>query len=68
MTPEHDTVTYTAAARLFHWVTAVLVLSMVLFGIIMLQIDSGPTQDLLFNLHRSIGVILLPIVLLRRRH
>src|SRR5262245_51194441 len=56
---------YTLTARIFHWVTAALVLSMIPFGIIMLRIESGPTQDLLFNLHRSIGVILVPIVVLR---
>ena len=56
---------YTLSARIFHWITAALVLSMIPFGIIMLRIDSGPTQDLLFNLHRSTGVILLPIVICR---
>ena len=56
---------YTLSARVFHWVTAALVLSMIPFGIVMLQIGSGPTQDLLFNLHRSIGVVLLPIVVCR---
>jgi cytochrome b561 len=56
---------YTLGARIFHWVTAVLVLSMIPFGIIMLRIKAGPAQDLLFNLHRSIGVILLPIVVCR---
>lgn len=56
---------YDLTARIFHWFTAVLVLTMIPFGIVMLRIDAGPTQDLLFNLHRSIGVILLPIVLLR---
>jgi cytochrome b561 len=60
--PEQTTPAYTLAARIFHWVTAVLVLSMIPFGIIMLRLDSGPTQDLLFNLHRSIGAVLLPIV------
>lgn len=56
---------YTLGARIFHWVTAILVLSMIPFGIIMLRIDSGPAQDLLFNLHRSIGATLLPIVVCR---
>jgi cytochrome b561 len=63
--PDHSTPAYTMAARIFHWVTAVLVLSMIPFGIIMVRIDSGPTQDLLFNLHRSIGAILLPIIVAR---
>lgn len=62
---DRTTPAYTLSARIIHWVTVVLVLSMIPFGIIMLRIDSGPTQDLLFNLHRSIGVILLPIVVCR---
>ncbi len=56
---------YTLGARIFHWVTAALVLCTIPFGIIMLRIKEGPVQDLLFNLHRSIGAILLPIVVCR---
>lgn len=56
---------YTLSARILHWLTAILVLSMIPFGILMVRINEGPAQDLLFNLHRSIGVILLPIVFVR---
>jgi cytochrome b561 len=56
---------YTLTARVLHWIVAVLVLSTIPFGLIMVRLDSGPTQDLLFNLHRSIGAVLLPIVLVR---
>ncbi len=60
-----DRPAYTVSARILHWVTAVLVLSMIPFGLLMVRMKEGPTQDLLFNLHRSIGAILLPIVLIR---
>ena len=60
-----DRPSYTVSARVLHWVTAALVLSMIPFGLIMVRIKEGPTQDLLFNLHRSIGVILLPLVVIR---
>jgi cytochrome b561 len=56
---------YTLGARILHWLSAALILLMIPFGIVMGQIDSGPLQDLLFNLHRSIGAILLPLVILR---
>ena len=56
---------YTISARLLHWLTAILVLSMIPFGILMVRVPEGATQDLLFNLHRSIGAILLPIVIVR---
>jgi cytochrome b561 len=64
-TPAYAAPAYTVTARVLHWVVAVLVLSMVPFGLIMVRIDSGPTQDLLFNLHRSIGAILLPLIVVR---
>jgi cytochrome b561 len=56
---------YTLGARFFHWLTAALIFMMIPFGIIMGRLDPGPLQDLLFNLHRSIGATLLPLVILR---
>jgi cytochrome b561 len=34
-------------------------------GIVMANIDVGAAQDALYHLHRSIGVILLPVMLMR---
>jgi cytochrome b561 len=56
---------YTAAAITFHWITAALVLFMIPAGLVMVQLPSGDLQNLLFNLHRSIGVLLFPLVLIR---
>jgi cytochrome b561 len=56
---------YSATARLFHWLTAALVLLTVPIGIVMANVDVGPAKDVLYNLHRSIGVVLLPLVLAR---
>lgn len=56
---------YTLTARVFHWLTAALVLIMLPIGIAMANFDFGPAQDTLYHLHRSIGATLLPIVLLR---
>lgn len=56
---------YGLTARVLHWLTAVLVLTMIPAGIVMVNIGSGPLQDFLFNLHRSFGVLLVPVILLR---
>jgi len=56
---------YTGIARLFHWSTAALVLLMLPIGIVMANLNVGPEQDTLYHLHRSVGVILLPLVVAR---
>jgi cytochrome b561 len=56
---------YGFTARALHWITAVIVIGMIPAGIYMANANPGPTQDLLFDLHRSFGVVLLPIVLAR---
>ncbi|SRR6266540_3501352 len=57
---------YTLPARILHWITAILVLTMIPIGLVMKNLlDVGPVQDVLFHLHRSIGAVLMPIVALR---
>ena len=56
---------YTAIARVFHWATAALVLVMIPIGIVMANTNVGPAQDTLYHVHRSIGAVLLPLVLAR---
>src|SRR5262245_33616873 len=56
---------YTATARVLHWLTAILVLTLIPVGIIMVRIKEGPAQDLLFNTHKAVGAILIPIVIIR---
>jgi cytochrome b561 len=56
---------YTVAARVLHWITAVLVLTMIPLGVVIAYEWGGPAQDFLYNLHKSIGVTLFPIVLVR---
>lgn len=56
---------YTGIARLFHWSTAVLVLLMIPIGIVMANLNMGAAQDTLYHLHRSMGVVLLPLVVAR---
>lgn len=65
MSPQIDQQHYPAAARLFHWLTAVLVLFNIAAGIAMNRLPDGPLPDLLYELHRSVGALLLVIVLAR---
>jgi cytochrome b561 len=60
-----DAVVYSVSARVLHWFTAVLVLITIPAGIAMANIGAGPLQNFLFDLHRSIGVLLIPVILLR---
>src|SRR5690242_16417187 len=57
--------TYTLTARVLHWVTAALVLTMIPLGVVIAYEWGGPAQDFLYNLHKSIGVTLFPLVLVR---
>jgi cytochrome b561 len=56
---------YTATARVLHWITAVLVLGMIVVGFIIANEWGGPLQEWLYNLHKSTGIVVLPIVLVR---
>ena len=52
-------------ARVLHWLVAALVLIMIPLGIIIANEWGGPLQEPLYNLHKSIGAVLLPLVLVR---
>jgi cytochrome b561 len=56
---------YTVTARVLHWLTAVLVLIMVPLGIVIANEWGGPLQTPLYNLHKSIGAVVLPLVVVR---
>jgi cytochrome b561 len=66
MTSSGSTAGYSATARLLHWLTAALVLTMLPIGIIMLNFKFGdPLDSVLYDFHRSLGIVLIPIVLIR---
>ena len=56
---------YTLTARVLHWLTAALVLLMVPLGVAIANEWGGPAQELLYNLHKSLGALLIPLVLIR---
>lgn len=57
---------YTTTAIVFHWVVAILVLTMICLGFFMEGIPKGnPDRAFYFNLHKSIGVTTALIVIAR---
>ena len=56
---------YGTVARLFHWVTALLVFLMIFAGIAMTSEGFRDIRDELFIFHKGTGAILLVLVLLR---
>ena len=56
---------YTVTARTLHWLTAVLVLVQIPLGLAIVNVELGAWKDALYNLHKSIGATLIPIVLVR---
>ena len=63
-TPEQPA-TYAPPARRIHWIMAALVICVIPAGFAMMNVPSGPTQDRLFDLHRSIGFTILCLAVAR---
>jgi cytochrome b561 len=56
---------YPATSKLLHWLVAICVLTTVPVAIAMTNVEKGPTQDLLYNFHKSLGVLILLLMTLR---
>ena len=56
---------YTPVARFLHWLIAALVLFMLPLGVVIAYEWGGPAQTFLYNLHKSIGATLIPLVIIR---
>lgn len=56
---------YTAVAKLLHWLIAGLILVTIPAGVTMLEVGPGPVQNFLFILHKGIGATLILLVALR---
>jgi len=65
-TPFAETKRYTSAAQALHWITAALMFIILPIAWVMVNMpDSAKSADLLFTLHKSIGLTILAIVALR---
>jgi cytochrome b561 len=56
---------YPATSKLLHWSVAVCVIVTAPVAIAMTRIEAGPTQDALYNFHKSLGVLILVLMVLR---
>jgi cytochrome b561 len=61
----NDEQRYGAFAQSLHWLIAGLVVALVALGWIMEDLPLGPDKIKVFNLHKSIGVTVLALMLLR---
>jgi cytochrome b561 len=52
MTDGKSSAAYSMTARVLHWITAILVLTMIPVGFVMTRDWSRPLQDALYDLHR----------------
>jgi cytochrome b561 len=56
---------YPPTSKLLHWLVAACVLLTLPVSLAMVRIGEGPTQDALYNLHKSLGVLILILMVLR---
>lgn len=51
--------------KTFHWIIALLIIGMLAMGFIMADMEPSPTKMMLYGLHKSTGVLILLLVILR---
>jgi cytochrome b561 len=56
---------YPGTSKLLHWLVAVCVLTTAPVAIAMGRVAQGPMQDFLYNLHKSLGVLIFVLMVLR---
>jgi cytochrome b561 len=56
---------YATPAVVLHWLLAVLIAAMVALGLYMMSIEDDPRADRYFGLHKSIGLLVFVLVLVR---
>lgn len=56
---------YPSTSKWLHWLVAASVLIMIPIGIAMGRVGQGPTQDTLYLLHKSFGILILTLMIAR---
>lgn len=66
MADAHPPVTgYAAPAKWLHWTMALIIIGLIPVGISLDKVANGPTKDMLYDLHRSFGYLILLLAILR---
>ncbi|WP_036305826.1 cytochrome b [Methylopila sp. 73B] len=56
---------YTPTAKVLHWVVAIFVISEIIVGLSLDSIPDGPTKDTIYDLHKSTGIVILTLMIVR---
>ena len=56
---------YSPLSKWIHWITALCVLGIIPGGILMTHMEEGPLQDQIFDMHRSFGVLVFALAVIR---
>jgi cytochrome b561 len=56
---------YPPTSKLLHWLVAACVLVTLPVSLAMVRVGEGPAQNLLYNLHKSLGVLIFVLMTLR---
>ena len=56
---------YPATSKLLHWLVAISVLVTVPVAFAMTRVGQGPIQNFLYNFHKSLGVLIFTLMILR---
>jgi cytochrome b561 len=56
---------YSGIAKFFHWTVALCVLTIIPVGLLMNNVPQGTTQNVLYTVHRSLGALVLALMILR---
>jgi cytochrome b561 len=56
---------YTGFGKFLHWSVAACVMTAIPVGLIMMRMAPGDEQNSLFNLHRSLGMLILVLMVMR---
>lgn len=63
---KNTSTTYGSVAKTFHWIIAILIIGMLIFGFILVNLkNTNPHREMLIGLHKSIGLTILLLVILR---
>jgi cytochrome b561 len=63
--PTMETSRYTLTAQALHWLTVLLILMILPVGWVMMSLPTGPQQTWMLVLHRSLGVTIFAVVVVR---
>ena len=65
MALRNNTLKYGSVAKLFHWLVAILIISLIIVGLVIDQMSASPQKLQLLGLHKSFGITVLSLAFLR---